>query len=369
MKNKRCSVLLGLFVVHLRCSSSLLAFGGSRSKYSARLGFVESAKNRRATLKQLQATRMPLPGLEFSSPGGEDGILSCQAAVAMGVDDLRVIDVEVGAPGPGEVRLKVVANALCHTDIYTLEGSDPEGLFPSILGHEAGAVVESVGKGVTSVVPGDKVVPCYTPQCREAACIFCASPKTNLCPKIRATQGKGVMPDGTTRFRLANSKEPVHHFMGTSTFSEYTVVAEISCAKVSATANLETVCMLGCGVSTGWGAVWKTTNVEPSSSVAVFGLGAVGLAVIQAAKVRGATKIVAIDVNPGKFAAAEAMGATCTLDPTSLPEGTSVQNALASAPFDMLWGVDYTFDCTGNVAVMRSALECAHRGCTFVAFR
>ena len=177
------------------------------------------------------------------------------------------------------------------------------------------------------------------------------------------------MPDGTTRFRLANSKEPVHHFMGTSTFSEYTVVAEISCAKVSATANLETVCMLGCGVSTGWGAVWKTTDVEPSSSVAVFGLGAVGLAVIQAAKVRGAAKIVAIDVNPGKFAAAEAMGATYTLDPTSLPEGISVQNALANAPFDMPWGVDYTFDCTGNVAVMRSALECAHRGCTFVAFR
>jgi S-(hydroxymethyl)glutathione dehydrogenase/alcohol dehydrogenase len=205
------------------------------------------------------ATRMPAPGLEFAThPGGE--IIKCQAAVAMGVDDLQVLEVEVGAPGPGEVRLKVVANALCHTDCYTLEGSDPEGLFPSILGHEAGAIVESVGRGVTSVKPGDKVVPCYTPQCREKECIFCASPKTNLCPKIRATQGKGVMPDGTTRLRLADGdKAPVHHFMGTSTFAEYTVVAEISCAKVDDDADLESVCLLGCGVSTGWGAVWKTT--------------------------------------------------------------------------------------------------------------
>ena len=162
------------------------------------------------------------------------------------------------------------ANAPCHTDIYTLEGSDPEGLFPSILGHEAGAVVESVGEGVTSVRPGDKVIPCYTPQCREPDCVFCASPKTNLCPRIRATQGQGVMPDGKTRFTLAADGTPVHHFMGCSTFAEYTVVAEISCAKVDASADLGAVCLLGCGVSTGWGAVWKTADVERGASGAVF---------------------------------------------------------------------------------------------------
>jgi S-(hydroxymethyl)glutathione dehydrogenase/alcohol dehydrogenase len=275
----------------------------------------------------------------------------------MGVNDLRVLEVDVAAPKAGEVRLRVIANALCHTDIYTLEGSDPEGLFPSILGHEAGTVVESVGPGVTSVKPGDKVVPCYTPQCRRADCIFCASPKTNLCPRIRGTQGKGLMPDGTTRFKLSECGTPVHHFMGTSTFAEYTVVAEISCAKVDAAADLEKVCMLGCGVATGWGAVWKTTDVENGASVAVFGLGAVGLAVIQAAKVRGAKRIFAVDVNPGKFASAQAFGATDCVNPKD--HDKPIQQVLVGMT---TWGVDYTFDCTGNTEVMRSALESSHRG-------
>ena len=294
------------------------------------------------------------PGLIWATGTGEP--ISCKAAVAFGVDDLRPTDIVVAAPKAGEVRLKVVANALCHTDIYTLEGSDPEGLFPSILGHEAGAIVESVGEGVTSVKPGDKVIPCYTPQCREADCIFCASPKTNLCPKIRGTQGQGTMPDGTTRFKAADGT-PLAHFMGCSTFAEYTVVSEISCAKISDDADLETVCMLGCGVATGWGAAWKTADVEEGASVAVFGCGAVGLAVIQAAKIRGARRIFAIDVNDDKKAVAEEFGATDFLNPTD--EDTPIQQRLVA---ETQWGVDYTFDCTGNVEVMRAALEAAHRG-------
>ena len=214
-----------------------------------------------AKQQRRSASRMPEsgPGLIWATGTGEP--ISCKAAVAFGVDDLRPTDIVVAAPKAGEVRLKVMANALCHTDIYTLEGSDPEGLFPSILGHEAGAVVESVGEGVTSVKVGDKVIPCYTPQCREADCIFCASPKTNLCPKIRGTQGQGVMPDGTTRFKTKDGV-PVAHFMGCSTFAEYTVVSEISCAKIDDDADLASVCMLGCGVATGWGAAWR---VPPAS--------------------------------------------------------------------------------------------------------
>jgi S-(hydroxymethyl)glutathione dehydrogenase/alcohol dehydrogenase len=302
------------------------------------------------------ASRMPEtePGLRWATGTGEP--ISCKAAVAFGVDDLRPTDIVVAAPKAGEVRLKVVANALCHTDIYTLEGSDPEGLFPSILGHEAGAIVESVGEGVTSVKPGDKVIPCYTPQCREADCIFCASPKTNLCPKIRGTQGQGTMPDGTTRFKT-DEGTPLAHFMGCSTFAEYTVVSEISCAKISDDADLETVCMLGCGVATGWGAAWKTANVEEGASVAVFGCGAVGLAVIQAAKIRGARRIFAIDVNDDKRAVSEKFGATDFLNPTD--DDTPIQQRLVA---ETQWGVDYTFDCTGNVEVMRAALEAAHRG-------
>ena len=240
-----------------------------------------------------------------------------------------------------------------------MEGSDPEGKFPSILGHEAGAVVESVGEGVTSVKPGDKVIPCYTPECGEPDCIFCNPPRgkrTNLCPKIRATQGTGVMPDGTTRFKDADGKE-IFHFMGCSTFSEYTVLAEISCAKISDTAPLDTASLLGCGISTGLGAVWNTCDVEEGSSVAVFGLGAVGLSCVQAAKMRGASRIVAVDTNEKKFDMAKQLGATDVVNPQS--HDKPIQEVLVGMT---TWGLDYTFDCTGNVEVMRAALESAHRG-------
>jgi len=253
--------------------------------------------------------------------------------------------------------VKVTANALCHTDIYTLDGYDPEGLFPCILGHEAGCVVESVGEGVTSVQPGDHVIPCYTPQCSSVQCIFCQSPKTNLCPAIRSTQGQGVMPDKTSRFKDAEG-QPIYHFMGCSTMSEYTVLAEISCAKIKKDAPLEKVCLFGCGVSTGLGAVWNTCKVEVNATVAVFGLGAVGLAVIQGAKMAGASKIIAVDINSKKFDAAIKMGATDTVDSSKLDK--PIQSHIAGEMTQ--WGVDYSFDCTGNTNVMRAALECAHRG-------
>lgn len=224
------------------------------------------------------------------------------------------------------------------------------------MGHEAGAVVESVGEGVTSVAVGDHVIPCYTPECREPECIFCQSPKTNLCPKIRSTQGQGYMPDGTSRF-TCNGKE-LYHFMGCSTMSEYTVLSEISCAKISPEAPLDKVCMLGCGVATGWGAVWNTCRVQSGATVAVFGLGAVGLAVIQAAKLAGASRIFGIDLNPGKEEIAKSLGCTDFLNPKDHGE-TPIQQVLVK---ETKWGIDYTFDCTGNTGVMRSALEAAHRG-------
>lgn len=227
--------------------------------------------------------------------------------------------VTVAPPKAGEVRIKVVSNALCHTDLYTASGQDAEGKFPCILGHEAGGIVESVGPGVTSVKVGDKVIPCYTPECRKASCVFCASPKTNLCPQIRSTQGQGLMPDGTSRFSIGDKL--IYHFMGCSTFSEYTVVSEISCAKIRDDSPLDKVCLFGCGVSTGLGAVWKTCNVEENASVAVFGLGAVGLAVIQAAKARNARRIFAIDLNPAKFEIARSLGATDCINPKEI-EGT-----------------------------------------------
>jgi S-(hydroxymethyl)glutathione dehydrogenase/alcohol dehydrogenase len=205
--------------------------------------------------------RLPAAASSLDLSAAPPQPIVCKAMVAHAPKQPLVCEmVTVDPPKAGEVRVRVIANALCHTDVYTWEGSDPEGLFPCILGHEAGAVVESVGEGVTSLVPGDHVVPCYTPQCNEPDCIFCRSPKTNLCPKIRGTQGQGVMPDGTSRFSL-NGK-PLYHFMGCSTFSEYTVLAEISCAKVDKAAALEKMCLLGCGVSTGWGAVWNTCKVE-----------------------------------------------------------------------------------------------------------
>jgi len=283
--------------------------------------------------------------------------ITCKAAVAWEAKKpLDITDIQVAPPKAGEVRVKVIANALCHTDIYTLEGHDPEGLFPCVLGHEASAVVESVGEGVTSVTVGDVVIPCYTPECKLQDCIFCQSSKTNLCPAIRATQGQGVMPDGTTR--MSKDGKPIYHFMGCSTFAEYAVIAEISAAKINPTADLNKMCLLGCGVSTGWGAVFNNTKVEPGSSVAVFGLGALGLAVIQAAKASGARYIVGVDINDGKFPLAQQLGATECVNSIKC-EGGDVKAWLMGKE---KWGYDYTFDCTGNVGVMRCALEVAHRG-------
>jgi len=308
--------------------------------------------------KQRELAERATAKYDFSTTAGK--VIECKAMVARAAKQpLSVERIRVSPPGPDEVRVKVVANALCHTDVYTLDGHDPEGLFPSILGHEAGCIVESVGCNVKSVQPGDHVIPCYTPQCCEASCIFCQSPKTNLCPKIRSTQGSGVMPDGTVRFHDMEGK-PIYHFMGCSTMSEYTVLAEISCAKIPKKAPLEKMCLFGCGVSTGLGAVWNTCKVETNATVAVFGLGAVGLAVIQGAKMAGASKIIGVDINPKKYQPAKALGATDFVNPMELPEGKTVQQYIAGTLTQ--WGVDYSFDCTGNVAVMRAALECAHRG-------
>lgn len=285
--------------------------------------------------------------------------IECKAMVAFGVDDLREEEIIVAPPKEGEVRVKVICNALCHTDIYTLSGSDPEGLFPSILGHEAGAIVESVGEGVTSVQVGDHVVPGYTPQCKRPDCIFCMSSKTNLCPRIRGTQGAGKMPDGTSRFTLKKDGSTVWHFMGCSTFAEYSVLAEISCAKINPKADLKKACLFGCGVATGLGAVWNNAKVEPFSSVAVFGLGAVGLAVIQGAKAVGASCIYGIDIDPKKFEIAKKLGANECVNPKDFDK--PIQAVLVEKS-PTKFGFDYTFDCTGNTDVMRSALEAAHRG-------
>lgn len=284
--------------------------------------------------------------------------ITCKAMVARAAKQPLVAEeITVDPPKAGEVRVKVLCNALCHTDIYTLDGHDPEGLFPCILGHEAGAVVESVGEGVLSLKPGDHVIPCYTPQCCAPQCVFCQSPKTNLCPAIRSTQGNGVMPDGTVRFHDKDGND-IFHFMGCSTMSEYTVLAEISCAKINPDAPLDRACLFGCGVSTGLGAVWNTCKVEVNSTVAVFGLGAVGLAVIQGAKSAGASRIIAIDINPKKFVKAKELGATDCVDSSKLDK--PIQQHIAGGMTD--WGVDYSFDCTGNTKVMRAALECSHRG-------
>eukprot|EP00613_Pedinella_sp_CCMP2098_P053104 CAMPEP_0171897532 /NCGR_PEP_ID=MMETSP0992-20121227/48191_1 /TAXON_ID=483369 /ORGANISM="non described non described, Strain CCMP2098" /LENGTH=699 /DNA_ID=CAMNT_0012525677 /DNA_START=13 /DNA_END=2112 /DNA_ORIENTATION=- len=286
--------------------------------------------------------------------------IECNAMVAFAPNEpLRLETVLVAAPKAGEVRVRVIANALCHTDVYTWSGQDPEGLFPSILGHEAGAFVESVGPGVTSLKVGDHVVPGYTPQCASSQCVFCMSPKTNLCPAIRSTQGQGVMPDGTSRFTLKSDGSTIYHFMGCSTFCEYTVLAEMSCAKINPAMPLEKACLFGCGVSTGLGAVINTTKVHAGATVAVFGLGAVGLAVIQAAKMVGASRIIAVDINEDKFIAATAFGATDCVNSLKLPQGQAIAGHIVKMT---KWGVDFSFDCTGNVEVMRAALECAHRG-------
>lgn len=281
-------------------------------------------------------------------------VIKCKAAVAWKAKEpLSIEEIEVAPPSKGEVRVKNLFTALCHTDAYTLDGLDPEGVFPVILGHEGSAIVESVGEDVTSVQPGDYVVPLYIPQCYK--CEYCLNPKTNLCQSVRATQGQGLMPDKTVRYKCRG--ENVYHFMGCSSFSEYSVVLEISLCKVKTNAPLDKVCLLGCGVSTGYGAVLNTAKVEAGSRVAVFGLGAVGLAVIMGAKQVGAKQIVAIDTNPEKEALARQFGATDFVNPKDIKD--SLQSYLVDK-FDA--GFDYTFECVGNVEVMRAALESAHKG-------
>ncbi len=266
---------------------------------------------------------------------------------------LEIAEVDVAGPKAGEVLVRIVATGVCHTDAYTLSGKDPEGLFPSILGHEGAGVVEEVGEGVTSVEPGDHVIPLYTAECGQ--CKFCRSGKTNLCSAVRATQGKGVMPDGTSRFSLDG--QSLHHYMGTSTFSEYTVLPEVSLAKVSKQAPLDKICLLGCGVTTGIGAVLNTAKVEPGSTVAIFGLGGIGLAAIQGAQMAKAGRIIAIDINPDKFALARQFGATDVVNPKD--HSDPIQQVIV----DMTdGGVDSSFECIGNVTVLRSALEGCHKG-------
>jgi S-(hydroxymethyl)glutathione dehydrogenase/alcohol dehydrogenase len=266
---------------------------------------------------------------------------------------LSIEEVDVAGPKAGEALVRIVATGVCHTDAYTLSGSDPEGAFPSILGHEGGGIVEEVGPGVTSVKPGDKVIPLYTPECRE--CKFCKSGKTNLCQAIRVTQGQGLMPDGTSRFSVGGKQ--VLHFMGTSTFSEYTVLPEIALAKISPTAPLESVCLLGCGITTGIGAVLNTAKVEAGSTVAVFGLGGVGLSVIQGSVMANAERIIAVDVNPTKEAMARQLGATDFVNPRDYEQ--PIQDVIVELTDG---GVDYSFEAVGNVDLMRAALECCHKG-------
>ena len=273
--------------------------------------------------------------------------MKSRAAVAFAAGQpLQIVEIDVEPPRKGEVLVKITHTGVCHTDAFTLSGDDPEGLFPAVLGHEGAGIVVEVGEGVTSVKPGDHVIPLYTAECGE--CLFCKSGKTNLCVAVRATQGKGVMPDGTTRFSYQG--QPVYHYMGCSTFSEYTVVAEVSLAKVHPEANPEQVCLLGCGVTTGLGAVKNTAKVQPGDSVAVFGLGGIGLAVIQGAKLAQAGRIIAIDTNPSKFELAKVFGATDCVNPKD--HDKPIQQVIVEMTG---WGVDH-------VNVMRAALECAHRG-------
>jgi len=280
--------------------------------------------------------------------------MKARAAIAVEAGKPLIIDeITVAGPKAGEVMIKMVATGVCHTDLFTLSGADPEGIFPSILGHEGGGIVVDVGAGVTSVEVGDHVIPLYTAECRK--CKSCLSGKTNLCTAVRATQGKGLMPDGTTRFTWQG--KPLYHYMGCSTFSEYTVVPEVSVAKVRKDAPLDKVCLLGCSITTGDGDVLNTAKVAPGSTVAVFGLGGIGLACIQGAVMAGASRIIGIDINPEKFELAKQFGATDLVNPKDYSD--PIQNVI----IDMTdGGVDYSFECIGNVEVMRSALECAHRG-------
>ncbi|ABD79316.1 S-(hydroxymethyl)glutathione dehydrogenase/class III alcohol dehydrogenase [Saccharophagus degradans] len=283
-----------------------------------------------------------------------DTFIKSRAAVAWAAGEpLSIEEVDVMMPKAGEVLVKIVATGVCHTDAFTLSGEDPEGIFPAILGHEGGGIVEALGEGVTSVAVGDHVIPLYTPECGE--CKFCLSGKTNLCQKIRATQGKGLMPDGTTRFY--KDGQPIYHYMGTSTFSEYTVLPEISLAKVNQKAPLEEVCLLGCGVTTGMGAVMNTAKVKEGDTVAIFGLGGIGLSAVIGATMAKASRIIAIDINESKFELAKKLGATDCINPKLYDK--PIQDVIVELTDG---GVDFSFECIGNVNVMRSALECCHKG-------
>lgn len=280
--------------------------------------------------------------------------IKSRAAIAWGPNQpLTIEEVDVMLPKAGEVLVKIIATGVCHTDAFTLSGEDPEGVFPTILGHEGGGIVEQVGDGVTSVKVGDHVIPLYTPECGE--CKFCLSGKTNLCQKIRETQGKGLMPDGTTRFY--KDGEPIYHYMGCSTFSEYTVLPDISLAKVNKDAPLEEVCLLGCGVTTGMGAVMNTAKVQAGDTVAIFGLGGIGLSAVIGAAMAKASRIIAIDINESKFDLAKQLGATDCINPKNFDK--PIQDVIVELTDG---GVDFSFECIGNVDVMRSALECCHKG-------
>jgi S-(hydroxymethyl)glutathione dehydrogenase/alcohol dehydrogenase len=280
--------------------------------------------------------------------------MKSRAAVAWQAGKPLVVEeVEVDGPKAGEVLLQIKATGVCHTDAYTLSGKDPEGIFPAIMGHEGGAAVMDAGPGVTRVKLGDHVIPLYIPECGQ--CKFCRSGRTNLCGAIRATQSKGVMPDGSSRFSARG--KPIFHYMGTSTFSEYTVVPEIAVAKINPTAPLDKVCLLGCGITTGIGAVLNTAKVRPASTAAVFGLGGIGLSVIQGLVMATAERIFAIDTNSAKFAMAKLLGATDFINPTD--QSRPVQEVIVDLTDG---GVDYSFECIGNIKTMRAALECCHKG-------
>ena len=279
--------------------------------------------------------------------------MKVRAAVAHAAGaPLAIESVDLEGPRAGEVLVEMKATGICHTDAFTLSGDDPEGIFPSILGHEGAGIVQEVGTGVTSVAVGDHVIPLYTPECRQ--CEYCLSGKTNLCQAIRVTQGQGLMPDGSSRFSLG--KEKLYHYMGTSTFSNFTVLPEIALAKIREDAPFDKICYIGCGVTTGIGAVAFTMKVEPGSTVAVFGLGGIGLNVIQGAKMVGATRIIGIDLNPSKVELATKFGMTDFINPSEVDDVVGHIVEITGG------GVDYSFECIGNVEVMRQALECCHKG-------
>ena len=279
--------------------------------------------------------------------------MKTRAAIAFAAGDaLEIAEVDLEGPKAGEVLVEIKATGVCHTDAFTLSGDDPEGAFPAILGHEGAGIAVEVGSGVSSLKPGDAVIPLYTPECRQ--CDFCLHPKTNLCQSIRATQGQGLMPDGTSRFSLDG--QPILHYMGCSTFSNYTVLPEIALAKIRQDAPFDKVCYIGCGVTTGVGAVAFDAKVEPGSTVAVFGLGGIGLNVIQGARMVGADRIIGIDINPQRESLGRKFGMTDFIDPAAVKNVTEAIIDLTGG------GVDYSFECIGNVHTMRQALECCHKG-------